>query len=484
MDKSDIPFLSAAELSGLIERKEVSPVEATEAYLDRIDDVDFKFNAYLTVCRKEALQAARQVEQNIALGNYLGPMHGIPVAVKDQLWSKGIRSTDGSRFLADFIPDEDATAIVNLKRAGAILLGKTNMPEFALGGREERYSTPRNPWNLDMYTGASSSGSGAATAAFLCSTSLGEDTGGSIRWPAAWCGLVGLKPTWGRVSRYGLMRGVWSMDAIGPISRTVEDAAITLGAIAGHDPKDPYTWNTPVPDYRQALDGDINGVRVGLITEQINSDVVEPEVREAVVKAIAVLGELGASVEEVSLPLTKHDMRITLIISNVEVGIDQQRRGSAGDVASTRRDWIKERLQVYSYANRVNLLTGSITPAQVYYKAQKVRSLLRQQVLDALKQYDVLVLPTVGMPAQRIEEWDIVGPGGGFNAKEYNSYLLTPMFSLAGTPDITVPCGFSSGGLPIGLQIAGRPGHDEMVLKAAYAYERATPWHTMRPTAA
>ena len=324
MDKADIPFLSATELSRLIERKEVSPVEATEAYLERIDDLDFKFNAYLTVCRKEALQAAREAEQAIAQGNYLGPMHGIPVAVNDQLWSKGIRSTGGSRFLADFIPDEDATAIANLKKAGAILLGKTNLTEFAIGGSAERYSSPRNPWNLDMYTGGSSSGSGAATAALLCATSLGEDAGGSIRFPAGWCGLVGLRPTWGRVSRYGVMRGVWSMDAVGPISRSVEDAAITLGAIAGYDPKDPYTWNTPVPDYRRALDGNIRGMRVGLITEQINSEVVEAEVREAVVSATSVLGELGASVEEVSLPLSRHSRLMTSIPLLVEPALNPQ----------------------------------------------------------------------------------------------------------------------------------------------------------------
>ena len=460
MEKADIPFLSASELSRLIGMKEVSPLEATEAYLDRIDDVDFKFNAYLTVCRKEALQAARQAEQDIARGNYLGPMHGIPVAVKDQLWSKGIRTCGGSRILADFIPHEDATAVANLKRAGAILLGKTNLTEFAIGV-PHRYSTPRNPWNLDMYTGGSSGGSGAATAAFLCATSVGEDGGGSVRFPACWCGLVGLKPTWGRVSRYGLMRGIWSMDAIGPISRTVEDAAITLGAIAGHDPKDPYTWNTPVPDYRQALDGEIKGIRAGLITELVDSDVVEDEVRDAVVKATLVLGELGASVEKVSLPLTKHAMILTLVLV-------------AAEVASTHRDWIKERLQEYNHSNQIMLLTGSVTPAQVYYKAQKVRSLLRQQALEALERYDVVVLPTLGKPAQRIEDYE----------KEFSAYTLTPVFNLAGAPAITVPCGFSSGGLPIGLQIAGRPGHDEMVLKAAYAYERATSWHTMWPPAA
>ena len=199
-------------------------------------------------------------------------MHGIPVAVKDQLWTKGIRSTGGSRILADFIPQEDATVIAKLKTSGAILLGKSNLSEFAITGFSHRFSTPRNPWNLDMSAGGSSSGSGAATAAFLCATSLGEDTGGSIRRPATWCGLVGLRPSWGRVSRHGVMPGVWSMDTVGPISRTVEDAAITLGAIVGHDSKDPYTWHTPVPDYRQSLDGNIRDMRIGVVIELMDSE--------------------------------------------------------------------------------------------------------------------------------------------------------------------------------------------------------------------
>ncbi|MQG13280.1 MAG: amidase, partial [SAR202 cluster bacterium] len=234
MNTSELPFLSAGDLSRLIQSKEVSPVEATEAYLDRIGSLDHRFNSYLTVMREQALADAQQAEEDIASGQHKGPMHGVPVAVKDQFWSKGVRSTGGSRILADFVPDEDATVIANLRKAGAVVLGKTNMTEFAITGFSHRYATPRNPWNTDSYTGGSSSGSGAATAAYLCATSLGEDTGGSIRFPATWCGLVGLRPSWGLVSRYGVMRGVWSMDTVGPISRTVEDAAITLGAIAGH----------------------------------------------------------------------------------------------------------------------------------------------------------------------------------------------------------------------------------------------------------
>ena len=460
MNKPDIPSLSVAELSRLIRQKVVSPVEATEAYLERIDSLDFRFNAYLTVCREDALQAAREAEQAITGGHYLGPMHGIPVAVKDQLWSKGVRSTGGSRILADFIPDEDATAIANLKAAGAILLGKTNLSEFAIGV-PHRYSTPRNPWDLEMHTGGSSSGSAAATAAHLCAASLGEDTGGSIRMPAAWCGLVGLRPTWGRVSRYGLMRGVWSMDTVGPMSRTVEDAAIILGAIAGYDPKDSYTWNTPVPDYRGALDGDVRGIRVGVIAEQINNGVVDPQVREAVVAATSTLGELGSSVEEVSIPLVRHDLLLMLVMLLVEP-------------ASNHREWIRDRLQDYGYSNRIGLLTGSILPAQVYDKVQKLRTLLRQQVLEALEKYDVLVLPTMATTARSIEDYDT---GSVLSL----SHMLTSIFNVVGAPAVTVPCGFSTQGLPIGLQIGGSPGAEETVLRVAHAYEQNTPWHTMVP---
>jgi aspartyl-tRNA(Asn)/glutamyl-tRNA(Gln) amidotransferase subunit A len=465
MEKRDIPFLSVAELAQLIGHKELSPVEATEAYLERIDELDFKYNAYLTVCRKEALQAAREAEQAIIRGHYLGPMHGIPVAVKDQFWTKGIRTTGGSRILADFVPDEDATVITRLKQAGAVLLGKTNLTEFAITGFSHRFSTPRNPWNLERYTGGSSSGSGAATAACLCTTSLGEDTGGSIRFPATWCGLVGLRPSWGLVSRYGVLRGVWSMDTVGPMSRTVEDAAMTLGAIAGYDPKDPYTWQTTVPDYRRALHGNLQGIKVGVIIEQLQSEFVEPEVRDAVVKAAAALGELGAVVDEVSLPLSASAGIASSVLLSVES-------------AANHRNWVRDRLQDYGHDNRIGLLTGSLMPAPLYYKAQQLRSLLRQQVLVALGRYDVLVLPTAGKTAQPVADDP---PITSKATASRLPFLLTRIFNLAGTPALSVPCGFSADRLPIGLQIGGRPGDEETVLKVAYAYEQHTPWHTMRP---
>jgi len=468
MDKSELPFLSAGDLSRLIQSKEISPVEAINAYLDRIESEDFRFHSYLTVIREQALSDAAQAEMDIAFGNHRGPMHGVPVAVKDQFWSKGVRTTSGSRILTDFVPDEDATVITNLRNAGAVVLGKTNMTEFAITGFSHRFSTPRNPWDIDTYTGGSSSGSGAATAAFLCATSLGEDTGGSIRFPATWCGLVGIRPSWGLVSRYGVMRGVWSMDTVGPISRTVEDAAITLGAIAGHDPKDPYSSQEPVPDYQKSLGGDLKGLRVGIITQFMESDLVEPSVRQTVANSFSTLGELGAAVEGVSIPMAIDAGVASAVLLAVEPALAQQ-------------NWIKEHIQEYGHDVRNLLLTGSLVPAQAYYKAQQLRTVLRQQVLDALEKYDVLVLPTAGKGAQPREDDPPI------TSKESSSrlgFLFTRIFNLASCPAMSVPCGFDDRNMPVGLQIGARPGGEGTIFKVAHAYEQATTWHTMRPPGA
>ena len=467
MDKQDIAFLSTAELSDLIRTRQVSPVEATSAYLDRIDSLNFKFNSYLTICHSQAMADATEAERAIASGNYLGPMHGIPVAVKDQLWTKDIRTTAGSRIMADFVPNEDATAVVRLKEAGAVVLGKTNMTEFAIGIAQS-YGYNRNPWDLDRFTGGSSAGSGSATAAFLCSTSLGEDTGGSIRRPAAWCGVVGLRPSWGRVSRYGVTASSWSMDQVGPISRTVEDAAITLGAIAGHDPKDPYTWKTPVPDYRAALGGDLSGMRVGIIHELLYSDIVEPEIRDGILAAGAVLEELGATVQDVSMPVTAHCGTMGTVLINTES-------------AAVYRDWTHDRIRDFSRSNRTVLLTGSIMPAHAYYKVQKLREMLRREVLEALSDCDVLILPTARRCAPPVDEDQ---PLTSKQMVRDLALVMTRPFNLAGTPAISINCGFNSQGLPIGLQIGGRPFDESTVLKVAHAYEQHTPWHTMRPPTA
>ena len=469
MDKGDIPFLSATDLSRLIEGKEVSPVEAVEAYLERIDQVDGKLNSYVTVCREDALKAAREAEQAITRGNYLGPMHGVPTAVKDQFYTKGIRTTAGSTILWDFVPDEDATVVANLKSAGAILLGKLNLSEFALG--ESFYhpaGTPRNPWDLERNPGISSSGSAAATAAFLCATSLGEDTGGSTRIPAAWSGQVGLRPTWGRVSRYGVLGVCWSMDTVGPISRTVEDCAITFKAIAGHDPKDPYSSVTPVPDYRRALDGDIRSIKVGVIKEKVYADEVDPEIRDAITNASGVLGKLAASVEEVSLPLIENAGAFSKALTDMEG-------------AAVHYEWLKTRAKDYDYNTRVRLLTGILTPAQFYYKAQKLRSMLQQQILEALERVDVLILPTSPVPAPRIAAAPGIKSKEDARSRIKGPRGFTGPFNLASLPALSIPCGFTSEDLPISLQIAGRPFDEETVMKVAHAYEQSTTWHTRRP---
>ena len=464
MEKAEIPFLSASELSAVIKKREVSPVEAVEAYLERIDQLDGKLHAYMTVCGDEALQAAQESEQALVRGEDRGPMHGIPVAVKDQVHTASIRTTGGSPIFSDVVPAEDATVIANLKAAGAILLGKLNLTEFATTGLSHAFEFARNPWNLEHHPGGSSSGSGAAIAGFLCASSLGEDTGGSIRFPASWCGLVGLRPTWGRVSRFGVMPGVWSMDAIGPITRSVEDCAITLQAIAGQDPKDPYTSDVPVPDYRQALDGKISGIKVGIVKELMYSDVVDPQVREAVSVAASTLGELGAIVQEVSIPMTAHAGAIS--------------GGLRIEAPTTYRKLVRNRLSEIRHDNRVGYLTGSLIPATAYYKAQKLRSLLRQEVLTALETVDVLVLPTAGVAAQKVEPDPVIDSRETANRTRW---LLTTAFSLASIPAMSICCGFTNNNLPIGLQIGGRPFAEETLLRVAHTYEQNTEWHTRRP---
>jgi aspartyl-tRNA(Asn)/glutamyl-tRNA(Gln) amidotransferase subunit A len=472
MNKADIPFLSATALGALIRKKELSPLEAAEAYLDRIEAVDGVLHSYITVCREEALQAAREAEQAIVRGDYRGALHGVPVAVKDQFWTKGVRTTGGSRILADFLPNEDATVVARLKQAGAILLGKLNMSEFATGNSVVHpYGMPHNPWDPGRNPGTSSSGSGAATAACLCATSLGEDTGGSIRNPANNCGLVGLRPTWGLVSRYGMLGASWSMDIAGPISRTVEDCAVTLQAIAGHDPRDPYTANRPVPDYRAGLPGQVRGLRIGVVKEAMNADFLHPQVKATVGKAIADLGKLGVSVEEVSIPLLDRAAAVTRAILAVES-------------AAIHHDWLRTRLQDYDHNVQIDFLTGGIMPAQLYYKAQQLRELTRRQVLKALEAMDVLALPSSSEPAARLPT------APGLKSKEEarqrmsGRRSLTGVFNLASVPALSVPCGFAAvegKDLPIGLQLAGRPFADGLLLKVAHAHEQSTPWHTRRP---
>ena len=471
MERNEIPFLSATELANLLKARQVSPVEATEAYLSRIEQVDPSLNSYITVTSEQARAEARQAEADIAAGNYRGPLHGIPVAVKDQFCTAGVATTGGSEILRDYVPDYDATVMAKLKQAGAVLLGKLNMSEFAMGDAfHHPYGRPLNPWDLSRNPGTSSSGSGAATAAFLCATSLGEDTAGSIRGPAAFCGLVGIRPTWGLVSRYGMLASTWSMDAAGPISRTVRDCAVTLGAIAGHDPNDGYTRNAPVPDYLDGLEAGVQGLRIGVISDRVNADGVEPDVRDAVNSAVAHMGELGATVEDVSIPLLAQSAAIstTLIYT---------------DATAVHSRGIREHPEKYDHNNRVRLLTGALIPAQAHHKAARLRQIIRNQILDALSRVDVLALPTSSVQATPIP----TEAGMAKNGKQDFLTMLggrrtyTTPSNLANVPGLSINCGFTSDGLPVGLQLVGRPFDEATLFRAAYAYEQSTDWHTRRP---
>ena len=472
MQPAEIPYLSATELGGLIAAQEVTPLEAVDAYLSRIAAVDSQLNAYITVCAAAARQEARQAGAEIARGQYRGPLHGVPVAVKDQIHTRGLLTSDASKIRADFIPAADATVVTRLRQAGAILLGKLNMSEFAMGDPiSSYYGAARNPWDLERNPGTSSTGSGAATAGFLCATSLGEDTGGSIRGPAANCGLAGLRPTWGRVSRYGVDGACWSIDTIGPISRTVADAALTLGAIAGYDPQDSYTGRVPVPDYRDTLTGDLRGVKVGLVTELMDTALgLDTQTWDAVAAAAQTLADLGAAVREVSLPLAAQTGAIVRTITSTER-------------VSLRPEWLRERPQDYHFNTRVAFIVGNIIPAQVYYQAQKLRAIVRRQVLDLLESVDVLIQPTSSGPAGKLD----FTPGVGSKAAAARALVegsFRGPYSLSGVPALSVPCGFTSDGdgpLPLALQIAGRPYAEATVLRVGHAYEQATPWHTRKP---
>ena len=471
MNSNEIPFLSALELADLIKNREVSPVDATEAYLSRIERIDPSLNSYITVTAEQARAEARQAEADIATGNYRGRLHGVPVAVKDQFCTDGVLTTGGSSILGKYVPDYDATVMAKLKEAGAVLLGKLNMSEFAMGDAfHHTYGRPRNPWDLSRNPGTSSSGSGAATAAFLCATSLGEDTAGSIRGPAAFCGLVGIRPTWGLVSRYGMLASTWSMDAAGPISRTVKDCAITLQAIAGHDSNDSHTRNAPVPDYLDGIDSGIQGLRVGVISDRVNAEGVEPDIRDAVAAAVGQLGELGAQVEDVSIPMMAESAAISTTLIYV-------------DATAVHRQGLMEHPEKYDHNNRVRLLAGALIPAQAHQKASRLRHIFRQHILDALERVDVLILPTSSVQATPIPS----EAGMARNGKEEFLNMLagrrtyTTPSNLAGVPGLSINCGFTSDGLPVGLQMVGRPYDEPTLFRAAYAYEQATDWHTRRP---
>jgi len=466
---NDFIYLSATEISRLIASRRLSPVELTDAYLRRIEELEPRLNAFITVLGDQALGAAKKAESQLARGRYLGTMHGIPVAIKDQLWTKGVLTTSGSKFLKDFVPREDATVVSRLKKAGAIIIGKTNLNEFALsGGYNFPWGIPRNPWELTRLAGGSSYGSASATVTYMCATSIGEDTLGSIRSPSSMCSLVGLRPTWGLVSRHGLIGSSWSQDVAGPMSRTVEDCAMTLQSIAGYDPKDPYTWDASVPDYSASLKDGVKGLRVGLVTEQVYNDRLNKDTQKGVLDAAAVFRSLGASVGEVSIPFIKHTGAIATAITEA-------------DGAAVHYQRLRQQPRVFDPKMRLYLLAASLVPAKTYYKAVRLREMWRREFLEVMKRFDVLIGPTTATPAPLVASSLSLGSKAANRAEMAYGRILRSPVNLAGAAAVSVPCGFTSNGLPFGLQIIGKPFDEAMILRIAYAYEQATDWHRRRP---
>jgi aspartyl-tRNA(Asn)/glutamyl-tRNA(Gln) amidotransferase subunit A len=468
MTMLDLTALTIAEASRLMRGKKLSPVELTQTALQRIAALNPRLNAFITVLEDGAQAAAKKAEQEMMSGHHRGPLHGIPIALKDLCATKGIRTTAGSKILGDYIPKEDATVAQRLAEAGTILLGKTQLNEFAYGpdGDNAHYGRVRNPWNLERLTGGSSSGSGAALAASLCLGALGSDTGGSIRIPAALCGIAGLKPTYGRVSRVGLTPLSWSLDHAGPMAKTVEDVALLLQAMAGYDALDPGSAQQPVPDYAAALGGDIRGLRIGIPREYF-FDVIDPEVETAVRQATDVLTGLGASLHTVSWPALRYVTLAALIIVLVE--------------ASAYHDvWIRTRPQDYAPDIALRLKWGLLLPASAYVKAQRLRALLCREAAQLWRQVDVLVTPATMLAAPLPGQTHVRIGERQMSTREAILRLMRP-FNLTGLPAISIPCGFSATGLPIGLQIAGKPFDEATVLRVAHAYERQTHWHRRQP---
>lgn len=463
MIPDDTTHLTISEASELIRKRKLSPVELTESCLQRIASLDARLKAFITVTAEEARTSARQAAAAVTAGNYRGPLHGVPVALKDLFDTAGTRTTAGSAILAEHLPAQDAEATARLKAAGAVILGKLNLHEFAFGatGVNPHYGVCRNPWDGDRICGGSSSGSAAAVAAGMSMATLGTDTGGSIRIPASLCGVTGLKPTFGRVSRRGVVPLSWSLDHVGPLTRSAADAALVLKAIAGHDDADESSSAEPVPDYQKELEyPPVKRLRLG-VPSSFFFDNVDAEVLAAVRKAIAQLEGLGMQVSEVDLPHVERAPHAVNAIMLTEALAYHQR-------------WLAQRPDDYGEDVRGRLDMGVMYPAVVYVQAQRLRSFIvrewREKVFDRV---DVLAVPTTPIPAPGVDE-------GDFQATLQLIRFTNP-FNLLGVPAISVPCGFTQGGLPIGLQLASRWFEEGTLLRAAHAYQRATDWHRRAP---
>jgi aspartyl-tRNA(Asn)/glutamyl-tRNA(Gln) amidotransferase subunit A len=476
---------SIRDLTDAYRRGETTPGKTTDAYLARIAAVDDKVGAYLTVTAEQARAAAAAADRRYREGHALGPLDGVPIALKDVLCTRGVRTTCGSRILENFVPPYDATCVARLARAGAVMLGKANMDEFAMGSSTEHSAlkVTRNPWDLARVPGGSSGGPAAAVAAGLAAGSLGTDTGGSIRQPAAFCGVVGLKPTYGRVSRFGLVAFASSLDHIGPLGVDVTDAALLLGAIAGHDPLDSTSIDAPVPDYTARLEDGVRGLRLG-VPDEYFIDGMDPEVERAVRVAIGVLEGLGATLERVSLPATPHALATYYVIAPAEASSNLARYdGVKYGLRVPGRDLVdmESRTRAAGFGAEVKrrVMLGTYVLSAGYYdayygQAQKVRTLVRRDFDAAFARVDLIVAPTT--PNVAFKHGEKADP-----IAMYLNDVFTIPADMSGVPGVSVPCGFTAAGLPIGLQLIGKTLDEATVLRAARAYERATDWHTRRP---
>jgi aspartyl-tRNA(Asn)/glutamyl-tRNA(Gln) amidotransferase subunit A len=474
--------LTIPELHAKLQKKEVSAVEATRAMLARIEATEPQVNAFITVTGDEALTAAAEADRRIAAGRQ-DLLTGIPLALKDIFLTRGIKTTCASRILANFIPPYDATSWQKLKEQGAVLVGKLNQDEFAMGSSCETsaFGITKNPWNLECIPGGSSGGSAAAIAARQATATLGTDTGGSIRQPASHCGCVGLKPTYGRVSRYGVIAYASSLDQVGPVTRDVRDAAIMLGAVAGHDPLDSTSVDRPVPDYTKALTREVKGLKIGLAKEYFIAG-LDPDVQRAMDAAIETYKRLGAQFVEVSLPYTDYAVACYYLIATAEASsnlarYDGVRFGHRVDNAKGLLEmFCRSRAEGFGLEVKRRIMLGTYALSSGYYdayylKAQKVRTLIMQDFLKAFETVDVLLTPVAPTPAFKVGE-KVNDP-----LQMYLSDIFTIPVNLAGTCALALPAGISQGGLPIGLQLIGRPFGEESILAAGYAFEQATDWH-------
>ncbi len=483
----NLAALTLHEAGEKLRRREISSVELTEAVFERIAATDDKVHAYLTLAYDSALEQAKQADTRLSTEAQPSPLLGMPIAVKDNFLTHGVRTTCASKILGDFMPPYDATTIAKLRDAGAVIVGKTNLDEFAMGSSAENsaFFPTRNPWNLARIPGGSSGGSAAAVAADECIAALGTDTGGSIRQPAACCGVVGLKPTYGRVSRYGIIAFASSMDQVGPITKDVRDAALLLEALAGHDPADSTSSNRAVPAYSAALTGDVKGLRIG-VPKEFFVPGMDGLVFKAVKDAIRELARHGASIVDIGLPYTEYAVAVYYIIATAEAssnlarydGMRFGRRAEAKDLTET---YMISRDEGFGAEVKRRIMLGTYVLSAGYYdayylKAQRVRTLIKKDFDEAFKRCDVIVTPTAPTTAFKIGE-KIQDP-----LQMYLSDIYTISINLAGLPALSLPCGFDSDQMPIGLQIIGKHFDEATILRTAHTYEQATAWHTEKPT--